>query len=521
MDFINAALKPNFNGYGGIDYTLYMEATRRWLAGGSFYEPYQLAGPYPIQMGDVLYAPNALPLFVAFTALPAILWWAIPLGVTAWAIWRVRPAPVAWPFMALCIFWPPMVARTVAGNPVMWVMAAVALGFVVRWAFVGVLLKPSLFPFALLGARSREWWIALALWVAISHPVRGAVVRLAERRDELDRRRAALLVAGRPDPAVAGHRGSDALTAMKAGSPTMGVVDRARLGYAPPRHGKPGSTIRDRRDARHRGRIRARPGRAVSRPIAFDAQAYWAANPGSSTKPDGRAREYARIPVLPGLCGRPRAIPTAVGPHLHRALAARAVHRACLVLRGWSLVLVVAGLLWFVVPIPILGVVMADIAHGNIQILLGAVAVLGLRYPALWSFALLSKVTPGIGLLWFVARGEWRNLAIGLAVTGAIALVSFLYIPGDWFAWATFLRDSVSVVFPQWVVPVPLGIRLATGAALIVWGARTDRPWVLPIACGWVIPMPYLSMLTTMAFALYYVPRRRLRSDSQPSPATV
>jgi hypothetical protein len=169
-DFINAAMKPNFNGYGGIDYTLYMDATRRWLAGGSYFEPYQLAGPYAIQMGDVLYAPNALPLFVAFTVLPAFLWWAVPLGITGWAIWRVRPAPVAWPFMALCIFWPPMVARTVAGNPVMWVMAAVALGFIIRWAFVGVLLKPSLFPFALLGVRSRTWWIALAVWIAISIP---------------------------------------------------------------------------------------------------------------------------------------------------------------------------------------------------------------------------------------------------------------------------------------------------------------------------------------------------------------
>ena len=169
-DLVNAAARPNFNGYGGIDYTLYMEATRRWLAGGSFFQPYQLEGAYAIQMGDVLYPPNALPLFVAFTVLPAVLWWAIPLGTTAAAIWRMRPAPVAWPFMALCVFWPPMVARTVAGNPVMWVMAAVALGFVVRWAFVGVLLKPSLFPFALLGIRSRGWWIALALWVVVSIP---------------------------------------------------------------------------------------------------------------------------------------------------------------------------------------------------------------------------------------------------------------------------------------------------------------------------------------------------------------
>jgi hypothetical protein len=169
-DLLRAAAKPNFNGYGGIDYTLYMDATRRWLDGGTFFQPYQLAGPYQLQMGDVLYPPTALWLFIPFALLPALLWWAIPLGVTAAMVWRLRPAPVAWPFLALCCFWPPFVARIVAGNPVMWVMAAVALGFAFRWAFVGVLLKPSLFPFALLGVRSRSWWVALAVVVVASIP---------------------------------------------------------------------------------------------------------------------------------------------------------------------------------------------------------------------------------------------------------------------------------------------------------------------------------------------------------------
>jgi hypothetical protein len=50
------------------------------------------------------------------------------------------------------------------------VMAAVALGFAFRWAFVGVLLKPSLFPFALLGIRDRSWWIALAIVIVGSLP---------------------------------------------------------------------------------------------------------------------------------------------------------------------------------------------------------------------------------------------------------------------------------------------------------------------------------------------------------------
>jgi len=172
-DLLNAAAKPNFNGYGAIDFDLYLDATRRWLAGGGFFEPYQLAGPYAIRMGDVLYPPNVLLLLIPFTVLPAILWWAIPLGVTAWAIWRLRPAPVAWPFLALCLFWPPFVARVVAGNPVMWVLAFLALGCLYKWPAALVLLKPSLFPFALVGIRTRGWWIALAAGIVVSLPFAG------------------------------------------------------------------------------------------------------------------------------------------------------------------------------------------------------------------------------------------------------------------------------------------------------------------------------------------------------------
>ena len=170
VEFLKAAANPNINGYGGIDFTLYMDATRRWLGGGSFYHPYQLAGPYEIQHGDVLYQPNSLILFVPFTVLPAILWWVIPLGTTVWAMVKLRPSIIAWPFIAFCLAWPPTLARTVAGNPVMWAVAAVALGCLYRWPAVGVLIKPSLFPFALIGIRDRRWWMALALGILTAVP---------------------------------------------------------------------------------------------------------------------------------------------------------------------------------------------------------------------------------------------------------------------------------------------------------------------------------------------------------------
>ena len=71
--------------------------------------------------------------------------------------------------------------------------------------------------------------------------------------------------------------------------------------------------------------------------------------------------------------------------------------------------------------------------------------VLGMRWPAAWAFILLTKISPGVGLLWFAVRREWRNLAIALGVTSAIAAVSFVLAPNLWsdFLAASFLDDPV------------------------------------------------------------------------------
>jgi hypothetical protein len=154
----------------GVDFTLYREVAARWLAGGSYFEPRQLADPYTIEAGDILYPPVALLLFVPFLVLPAILWWAIPLGMTAWAVWRLQPRPEVWPLLALCIAWPTTLLKTWTGNPVIWAVAALALAMLYRWPAVFVLLKTSLFPFAFFGANRRSWWIALAVLVIMSVP---------------------------------------------------------------------------------------------------------------------------------------------------------------------------------------------------------------------------------------------------------------------------------------------------------------------------------------------------------------
>jgi hypothetical protein len=154
----------------GVDFDLYTGAAARWLAGGSFYAPYQLAGPYSISAGDILYPPVGLWLFVPFTVLPAILWWTVPIAAAAWMLWRLRPRHEVWPLIAFCLAWPTTLLKLWTGNPVIWSAAALCLGVVYAWPSVFVLLKPSLFPFALFGANRRVWWLALGAFVLLCLP---------------------------------------------------------------------------------------------------------------------------------------------------------------------------------------------------------------------------------------------------------------------------------------------------------------------------------------------------------------
>jgi hypothetical protein len=147
-------------GRVGADLTLYLGATRGWLGGGAFYPAPQLAGPYTITDGDILYPPSTIPLFAAFLVLPAVLFWLVPVAVTGWVVAWHRPAPWTWPLMALCLAYIPTTVKIVHGNPLMWATAAVALGTVYGWPAVFVLLKPSLAPFAAIGIRRRSWWVA-------------------------------------------------------------------------------------------------------------------------------------------------------------------------------------------------------------------------------------------------------------------------------------------------------------------------------------------------------------------------
>lgn len=147
------------------------------------------------------------------------------------------------------------------------------------------------------------------------------------------------------------------------------------------------------------------------------------------------------------------------------------------------------------IPIPF------EIVSGNVHLLYAAVIVFGFRYPALWALVLLTKVTPGLGLVWFLVRREWRALAVALGVTVGIATVSFLLAPADWWRWLDVLRRDAAgpLATPGWYLPVPLLLRLPLATAIIAWGGLTDRRWTVPVAVALALPVLWLNGLAILA----------------------
>jgi hypothetical protein len=137
---------------------------------------------------------------------------------------------------------------------------------------------------------------------------------------------------------------------------------------------------------------------------------------------------------------------------------------------------------------------------GQIDIFIAAAIVIGFRYPAVWAFPLLTKVAPGIGLLWFAFRKEWRKLGIAVAATVSIAAVSALIAPQAWHDWLELLRISVTVPHPVSgdYLAVPLALRLPFAIGIIAWGARTDRYWTVPVAVLLAMPILWINVFTLL-----------------------
>jgi hypothetical protein len=151
-------------------------------------------------------------------------------------------------------------------------------------------------------------------------------------------------------------------------------------------------------------------------------------------------------------------------------------------------------------PLLLTGAVALELYLGQIDLFIAAAIVVGFRYPAVWVFPLLTKVAPGIGLLWFVVRREWRNLAIAVTATIAVAGISAVAAPALWHEWWELLRRSIMdrQVVEGAYLGIPVWVRLPFAVGIIVWGARTDRHWTVPISVLLAMPILWLNVFTLL-----------------------
>jgi len=245
---------------------------------------------------------------------------------------------------------------------------------------------------------------------------------------------------------------------------------------------------------------------------SVDAYAYWTTRDGVfyDAATTGRIGSYLYSPAFAQLLAPLVWLPIAVFTALWTALNSATL---------WFLLrrLALPSLLFL--PIAF------EVISGNVHLLYAAAIVVGFRWPAAWALMFLTKVTPGVGVIWFLVRREWRSLAIALGVTGASAAVSFALDASQWARWADILRADASgageAAFTTvgWYLPIGLAPRLVAAVGLVVFAAWTDRRWLMPVAVVLAMPVVWLNSLAVLAACVPLAREQRAATASAGSRA--
>lgn len=138
-----------------------------------------------------------------------------------------------------------------------------------------------------------------------------------------------------------------------------------------------------------------------------------------------------------------------------------------------------------------------EVARGNVHLLLAAAIVIGFRYPSAWAWPLLTKVTPGVGLLWFVFRREWVHLATAVVATAAVVAVGVLIAPDLWARWFAMLAANTGSTRPS-LIEMPVLPRLGAAVVLLAIGAWRNRPAIVPVAAMLALPAVWINSLAML-----------------------
>lgn len=196
----------------------------------------------------------------------------------------------------------------------------------------------------------------------------------------------------------------------------------------------------------------------------------------------------------------------------------------------------IGALVWmagpWALPLLLFPPVTFELWLGQCHLLLAAAIVLSFRYPAAWSAILLTKVTPGIGVIWFAVRGEWRSLAVALGVTAGLAGLTMAIAPSLWADWFDTLRSSQPVDVLV-ITTAALPIRLTIAGLIVGVAALKNWRWAVPIAAVIALPTVWtfgasmlvaclpLATLDGRAFARLSRPSRTVELRVEEPPALV
>jgi hypothetical protein len=225
---------------------------------------------------------------------------------------------------------------------------------------------------------------------------------------------------------------------------------------------------------------------------SVDAYAYWTTRSGDfyAAAQTGQIGAYLYSPAFAQVLAPLTWLPVALFTALWTAINCAAL--------WWLLGRLALPSLLFL-PIPF------EIISGNVHLLYAVAIVAGFRYPVTWALMFLTKVTPGIGVVWFLVRREWRALLLAISMTATIVAGSFVLDRSAWEAWLRLLQADLSgagqAAFQTvgWYAPIPLLPRLVLAAALVAFAAWSDRRWLVPFAIVLALPVVWLNGLAILA----------------------
>jgi hypothetical protein len=160
--------------------------------------------------------------------------------------------------------------------------------------------------------------------------------------------------------------------------------------------------------------------------------------------------------------------------------------------------------LWWLIgpwsaPALLLPFVQSELRTGQIHLPLAVMTVLAMSYAGAWAFGFLTKVTPGVTILWWLARREWRRALIALVVTAGILAVSAAIWPTAWFEWLALVTESSTRHVQNFTVSnLPVAFRLPIAAGLVVLAAWRNRPAALPVIVCFALPAIWFGALVML-----------------------